>query len=98
MALRACERTECKPKAVGWRPLGVYGLRLGPRICGRCHAMRYVAVRVAERCWLGHPGAQSALQGLFGSEAPPVSYTHLRAHETDSYLVCRLLLEKKKKK
>ena len=27
---------------------------------------------------------------------PPVSYTHLRAHETDSYLVCRLLLEKKK--
>ena len=27
-----------------------------------------------------------------------VSYTHLRAHETGSYLVCRLLLEKKKKK
>ena len=24
-----------------------------------------------------------------------VSYTHLRAHETDSYLVCRLLLEKR---
>src|SRR5664279_5068232 len=24
---------------------------------------------------------------------PTVSYTHLRAHETDSYLVCRLLLE-----
>src|SRR5680860_227966 len=29
--------------------------------------------------------------------AVAVSYTHLRAHETDSYLVCRLLLEKKKK-
>ena len=28
-------------------------------------------------------------------EEIPVSYTHLRAHETDSYLVCRLLLEKK---
>ena len=28
--------------------------------------------------------------------AATVSYTHLRAHETDSYLVCRLLLEKKK--
>src|SRR5680860_1764185 len=26
-----------------------------------------------------------------------VSYTHLRAHETDSYLVCRLLLEKQNK-
>ena len=38
----------------------------------------------------------------FGKDKPkillvsPVSYTHLRAHETDSYLVCRLLLEKKK--
>ena len=27
----------------------------------------------------------------------PVSYTHLRAHETVIDLVCRLLLEKKKK-
>ena len=31
-------------------------------------------------------------------EIEAVSYTHLRAHETDSYLVCRLLLEKKKRK
>ena len=28
----------------------------------------------------------------------PVSYTHLRAHETSLHLVCRLLLEKKNKK
>src|SRR5665647_3779594 len=35
----------------------------------------------------------AALEQVLG----PVSYTHLRAHETDSYLVCRLLLEKKKK-
>ena len=28
--------------------------------------------------------------------AVPVSYTHLRAHETVLDLVCRLLLEKKK--
>ena len=28
----------------------------------------------------------------------PVSYTHLRAHETGRNLVCRLLLEKKNKK
>ena len=26
----------------------------------------------------------------------PVSYTHLRAHETPEHLVCRLLLEPKK--
>src|SRR5450756_1319298 len=31
-------------------------------------------------------------------EHAPVSYTHLRAHETRHDLVCRLLLEKKKKK
>src|SRR5680860_1013715 len=34
---------------------------------------------------------------LFCGGITAVSYTHLRAHETDSYLVCRLLLEKKKK-
>src|SRR5664279_800107 len=28
-----------------------------------------------------------------GFSAITVSYTHLRAHETDSYIVCRLLLE-----
>src|SRR5665648_887624 len=32
-----------------------------------------------------------------GSYAHSVSYTHLRAHETRHDLVCRLLLEKKKK-
>src|SRR5660397_283699 len=35
-----------------------------------------------------------ALHGDLGA----VSYTHLRAHETKANLVCRLLLEKKKKK
>src|SRR5678816_4798674 len=33
-------------------------------------------------------------QYVIGQE--PVSYTHLRAHETPEHLVCRLLLEKKK--
>eukprot|EP00658_Telonema_sp_P-2_P076809 TRINITY_DN6806_c0_g1_i3.p1 TRINITY_DN6806_c0_g1~~TRINITY_DN6806_c0_g1_i3.p1 ORF type:complete len:199 (+),score=44.10 TRINITY_DN6806_c0_g1_i3:337-933(+) len=36
-------------------------------------------------------------EGIFHA-ALPVSYTHLRAHETPEHLVCRLLLEKKKKK
>eukprot|EP00658_Telonema_sp_P-2_P051882 TRINITY_DN3_c0_g1_i4.p2 TRINITY_DN3_c0_g1~~TRINITY_DN3_c0_g1_i4.p2 ORF type:complete len:100 (-),score=21.08 TRINITY_DN3_c0_g1_i4:16-315(-) len=39
------------------------------------------------------------LQIMFANLRPiPVSYTHLRAHETPEHLVCRLLLEKKKKK
>src|SRR5680860_108074 len=46
----------------------------------------YLCQRMAPRC-----GADKGLAYLCG----PVSYTHLRAHETDSYLVCRLLLEKK---
>mgnify|MGYP003379475553 CR=1 FL=1 len=33
-----------------------------------------------------------------GKRARPVSYTHLRAHETVLDLVCRLLLEKKNRK
>src|SRR5678816_3754515 len=40
-----------------------------------------------------------AVQNLFpGTQITfgPVSYTHLRAHETPEHLVCRLLLEKKK--
>src|SRR5680860_1719217 len=50
---------------------------------------------LGHRRWVEHalPGEIDAV-----IEAEPVSYTHLRAHETDSYLVCRLLLEKKKKK
>eukprot|EP00658_Telonema_sp_P-2_P048571 TRINITY_DN3693_c0_g9_i1.p1 TRINITY_DN3693_c0_g9~~TRINITY_DN3693_c0_g9_i1.p1 ORF type:complete len:189 (+),score=17.63 TRINITY_DN3693_c0_g9_i1:76-642(+) len=41
---------------------------------------------------------RTALGILPYSALIPVSYTHLRAHETPEHLVCRLLLEKKKKK
>src|SRR5678815_3846555 len=41
-----------------------------------------------------HP---SAIEPFQGAATGAVSYTHLRAHETPEHLVCRLLLEKKKK-
>ena len=45
-------------------------------------------------------GSLGAMQGhgadRYASGVRPVSYTHLRAHETGLELVCRLLLEKKK--
>src|SRR5660397_162112 len=41
-------------------------------------------------------GADIAGMGAVGNLLFPVSYTHLRAHETKANLVCRLLLEKKK--
>src|SRR5680860_1848115 len=50
--------------------------------------------------WCTHTGrtwqAGAERLGLFMTwlTYAAVSYTHLRAHETDSYLVCRLLLEK----
>eukprot|EP00656_Telonema_subtile_P013468 TRINITY_DN16842_c0_g1_i2.p1 TRINITY_DN16842_c0_g1~~TRINITY_DN16842_c0_g1_i2.p1 ORF type:complete len:301 (+),score=43.23 TRINITY_DN16842_c0_g1_i2:198-1100(+) len=46
-----------------------------------------------------YPGIQnnSVLTSEYMQSAQPVSYTHLRAHETVLDLVCRLLLEKKKK-
>src|SRR5664279_4649740 len=50
------------------------------------HDAAGIALRVGKH----HPG-HIAL-----TDVEAVSYTHLRAHETDSYLVCRLLLEKKK--
>ena len=44
---------------------------------------------------LGSPAYICILQRKDRQSIATVSYTHLRAHETDSYLVCRLLLEKK---
>jgi len=49
------------------------------------------AMRPVTFCFNGGPGSSSVW-------LHPVSYTHLRAHETGRNLVCRLLLEKKKKK
>ena len=47
----------------------------------------------------GPAAAVSVTASVSDTGAPvggvPVSYTHLRAHETPEHLVCRLLLEKK---
>ena len=48
-----------------------------------------------------HPDTEPKRHAAAAGNTPgpvPVSYTHLRAHETGRNLVCRLLLEKKKKK
>ena len=44
----------------------------------------------------GEPAAVGGFEHDLPLLLPPVSYTHLRAHETVLDLVCRLLLEKKK--
>src|SRR5680860_1628579 len=65
---------------------------------GTTGARRPRVVRIA--VWAHSPSipAPSAENRTYPKNTETVSYTHLRAHETDSYLVCRLLLEKKKTK
>eukprot|EP00658_Telonema_sp_P-2_P079505 TRINITY_DN769_c0_g1_i8.p1 TRINITY_DN769_c0_g1~~TRINITY_DN769_c0_g1_i8.p1 ORF type:complete len:416 (-),score=114.53 TRINITY_DN769_c0_g1_i8:12-1259(-) len=48
--------------------------------------------------WAGGAPMPGGMPGMPPMPYGPVSYTHLRAHETPEHLVCRLLLEKKKKK
>src|SRR5664279_5822676 len=60
---------------------------------GQFHVGDGGAVEWEQQHEAGHDDASSTERG----DPEAVSYTHLRAHETDSYLVCRLLLEKKKK-
>src|SRR5450756_3045028 len=49
---------------------------------------------IAESCRIQPQKSPELVEGSIQA----VSYTHLRAHETRHDLVCRLLLEKKKKK
>src|SRR5665811_2507112 len=55
------------------------------------HAVRHQACR-------NEADSPGCFEGNRGHRHMAVSYTHLRAHETVLDLVCRLLLEKKKKK
>src|SRR5674476_310153 len=57
----------------------------------------FAAFRVVPDVVTGHEEASLSFHGATGelrANGIPVSYTHLRAHETGRNLVCRLLLEK----
>src|SRR5678815_5069376 len=75
-------------------------LRPGPRAPGAAPRAREIPETVPERVGDGHVWTLTVVadQAEEGQDrrAAPVSYTHLRAHETPEHLVCRLLLEKKK--
>eukprot|EP00657_Telonema_sp_P-1_P006757 TRINITY_DN26173_c0_g1_i1.p1 TRINITY_DN26173_c0_g1~~TRINITY_DN26173_c0_g1_i1.p1 ORF type:complete len:124 (-),score=61.25 TRINITY_DN26173_c0_g1_i1:25-396(-) len=86
-AVRCVERLDC----LAMELLAALGLAL----CSPQLAHRFLPPpRSGVRALLGALGWHLALfaPGLIR----PVSYTHLRAHETVLDLVCRLLLEKKK--
>src|SRR5665647_1377915 len=67
----------------------------GGRVVGLAGACRGVVLSSVQPASRAMPNSVAAPTPP-GAALKPVSYTHLRAHETDSYLVCRLLLEKKK--
>src|SRR5665647_3842565 len=67
------------------------------RPCARCGTLIWPGQKFCTECGLPLRVARGNQEEEETPSRPPVSYTHLRAHETDSYLVCRLLLEKKKK-
>src|SRR5665213_3606983 len=81
------------------RPKLEYGLPiaaavLGPSWAGSPGLARITAITNQAATWC----VGSALNSNRAAVArTTVSYTHLRAHETGRNLVCRLLLEKKKK-
>src|SRR5665647_1614795 len=65
-------------------------------VIGNIDRYRYLSARqIEELHFFDHAssltGARACRRVL--ERLTTVSYTHLRAHETDSYLVCRLLLE-----
>ena len=81
-----------------------YNIALGP-YAGQCLNEHSIAMGWAggykqtgsRNIFIGADTAcRTAGSGNYNTTA--VSYTHLRAHETSLHLVCRLLLEKKKKK
>src|SRR5665647_3564463 len=86
-------------------PIGARSCYDEAKRCGESFVMAYrlehgIDARIARL--FNTYGPRMRADDIYGRVVPrfiePVSYTHLRAHETDSYLVCRLLLEKKKKK
>src|SRR5450756_3220615 len=68
-------------------PIGPRGCYDEAKRCAEAFAMAYHKAH----------GVDTRIVRIFNTYGP-VSYTHLRAHETRHDLVCRLLLEKKKKK
>ena len=60
--------------------------------------MNAMAKYIVYTTWYHEKGLRPAeeMQDGMRKNVKPVSYTHLRAHETPEHLVCRLLLEKKK--
>eukprot|EP00658_Telonema_sp_P-2_P045872 TRINITY_DN33906_c0_g1_i1.p1 TRINITY_DN33906_c0_g1~~TRINITY_DN33906_c0_g1_i1.p1 ORF type:complete len:104 (+),score=9.12 TRINITY_DN33906_c0_g1_i1:101-412(+) len=100
MAMIASVSSKC------WQPACRHTLlfMVAPTSCADTFSVCCIRAVIVEGC-VGLRGCEANGAGteFWAAEPPtnemgkiPVSYTHLRAHETPEHLVCRLLLEKKK--
>src|SRR5664279_6395052 len=68
-------------------------IHIGKRVAVKVLAAELITSRVVRERFLREARAAAAVRSPYICDVyDAVSYTHLRAHETDSYLVCRLLL------
>src|SRR5680860_1731441 len=72
--------------------INVLGLRIPCTLEDRYHLSGHIPATERPVVFIGPFEHHSNELTWRESIADAVSYTHLRAHETDSYLVCRLLL------
>src|SRR5678815_271784 len=86
------------------RPGVLFGLSVVTRPCSHSAViagpiftpMGLEMPRKNSTCAPSSAAVRMPIHGMCVDRLYPVSYTHLRAHETPEHLVCRLLLEKKK--
>src|SRR5665811_2522995 len=89
------------PRPIGWLPPLTPGLLAKPQPLPLPSFPPLAPPRGARLPMPARRAPESPCVHTWDPHSPhlePVSYTHLRAHETVLDLVCRLLLEKKKKK
>ena len=65
-----------------------------PKVASTAFPVRPCSIKLTRNTWLSVP-PETTSYPLSIKTLATVSYTHLRAHETEADLVCRLLLEKK---
>src|SRR5450759_996059 len=84
-------RSDLRP-ATGPRPQATLRCVIGPRRRGRSESALAISGCAQTLVDLLAGGTHRELLGVAARDPDPVSYTHLRAHETRHDLVCRLLL------